>query len=156
MDNYFKVIRAEEEIRRLNIETSRLATFIRDEDTYLRSAESFHQPTDADLAYQIQLHRGQSSRFLKHHMEILNKIVRLDGYSGSPLLGTCADRATAPSLIPHPAATLVEEPSVVEEMDSQLDLEEEQAGEEEEEEMVMGAFHQVLQLSYDTQDIAEE
>lgn len=127
MDSYFKVICAEE-ICHLNIETSRLATFICDEDAYLRSAELILQPTDADLAYQIQLHCRQSSRFLEHHMEILNKIAQFDGYTGGPLLGTCAEEATGPSLATQLGTTLVEEPSVVEEIDSQLDLEEEQAG----------------------------
>ena len=155
MDNYFKLLRAQEEIHRLNIETPRLATFIHDEDAYLSSAESNLQSTDAALAYQIQIHRMESSRFIQHHMEILNKIVQLKGYSGGQLLGTHADEVIGPSPAPLPAATLVEEPSVAEEIDTQLDLEEEQAGEDEEE-IVIGAFHQVLQLSYDTQDIRIE
>jgi hypothetical protein len=159
MDNYFKLIRAQEEISRLNIETSRLATFMRDEDAYLRSAESVLQPTDAALAYQIQIHRMESSRFIQHHMVILNNIVLLKGYSGGQLLGVHADEAVDPSEVPspapQPAATLVKEPSVVNEIDSQLDLEEEQAGEDEEE-IVIDAFHHVLQLSYDTRDIVEE
>jgi hypothetical protein len=88
-------------------------------------------------------------------MEILNKIVRLKGYSGGQLLGTRADEAIGPSPAPQLAATIIKELSVVEEIDTQLDLEEEQAGEDEEE-IVIGAFHQVLQLSYDTRDIVEE
>ena len=155
MDNYFKLLRAQEEISRLNIETSRLATFMRDEDTYLRSAESILQATDAALAYQIQIHRMESSRFIQHHMGILNKIVLLKGYSGGQLLGIHADEAIDPSPALQPAAILVKELSVVDEIDSQLDLEEEQAGEDEEE-IVIGAFHQVLQMSYDTRDIVEE
>jgi hypothetical protein len=124
MDNYFKLILAQEEICRLNIETSRLATFIRDEDAYLCSMESNLQLTDAALAYQIQIHRMENSRFIQHHMEILNKIVQLNGYSGGQLLRTHADEVIDPSLAPPPTATLLEERSVVVEIDSQLDLEE--------------------------------
>ena len=61
MDNYFKLIRAQEEICRLNTEIPRLATFMRDEDAYLRSAESILHPTDPALAYQVKIHRMESS-----------------------------------------------------------------------------------------------
>ena len=53
MDNYFKVLRAEEEILRLNVEIPRLDTYIRDEDVYMLSKEIEITPTDPGLANQV-------------------------------------------------------------------------------------------------------
>jgi hypothetical protein len=39
MDDYFKLLRAKEEILRLNIEIPRLATYMRDEEAYLQVKE---------------------------------------------------------------------------------------------------------------------
>jgi hypothetical protein len=46
MDGYFKLLRAEEDIIRLNIEIPRFLTFMRDEDDYLDSVTNTLFPLD--------------------------------------------------------------------------------------------------------------
>ena len=53
MDGYFKLLRAEEEIVRLNVEIRRFLTFMRDKDAELSSKEMEVGLTDFALAYQI-------------------------------------------------------------------------------------------------------
>src|SRR5271168_2133139 len=97
MDSYFKILRAREEIMRLNVEIPRFATYLHDEDIYLRAKETRIQPTDPTLANAIRIHRLESGRFNQHHSLTINKIVCLKGFSGGPLLGT---------YLPHPTPTL--------------------------------------------------
>jgi hypothetical protein len=53
MDGYFKLLRAKEEIVRLNVEIPRLATYMRDEEAYLQLKEKEVKATNPALAYQI-------------------------------------------------------------------------------------------------------
>ncbi|KAF8166437.1 hypothetical protein K438DRAFT_1921486 [Mycena galopus ATCC 62051] len=53
MDSYFKILRAQEEIKRLNIEIKRVVTWINDEDLFLRKKEDEYQESDPALAVQI-------------------------------------------------------------------------------------------------------
>ncbi|KAJ7318464.1 hypothetical protein DFH08DRAFT_1036242, partial [Mycena albidolilacea] len=50
MDTHFKILRAKEEIQRLNIEIRRLVTYIRDERDFLVAKEEEIRETDPDLA----------------------------------------------------------------------------------------------------------
>jgi len=159
MDNYFKVLRAEEEIVRLNVEIPRLATYIRDEAAYILSKEIKLTPTNPALANQIRLHRMQRGRFDKHHNTILQQIVDLPGYSGGPLLGTCA-----PDVTPAVEQSLTRTPTTEqapandmtldEEIEDEDELAAEQAGEDREEELV-GAFFHVLKVSADGASLEE-
>ncbi|KAG1844376.1 hypothetical protein F4604DRAFT_1884456 [Suillus subluteus] len=60
MDLHFKICRARKEIQCLNIEIRCLATYIQDEDNYLRKCEDQLTDTNPALAYQIALHRNIS------------------------------------------------------------------------------------------------
>ncbi|KAF7342695.1 hypothetical protein MSAN_02027400 [Mycena sanguinolenta] len=53
MDRYFKILRAKEEIKRLDIEIKCVVTWIEDEDWFLRKKEAEHQDTNPALAVQI-------------------------------------------------------------------------------------------------------
>jgi hypothetical protein len=154
MDGYFKVQRAEEEIIRLNVEIPRLATFMRDENTYLRNKQVNIHATDPALAHQISVHHMEGGRFIKHHTKILNQIVALKGYSGGPLLGTHVPDVEATIMMPAvpvpqaPVATLLLA-DISHGVDREEDLEEEEAGENEEME-AMGAYYSVIQMSIDS------
>ena len=153
MDGYFKLLRAEEEITRLNVEIPRFTTFMRDENTFLSNSEDNVQASDPALAHQIGLHRMEGSRFIMHHTKILNQIIALKGYSGGPLLGTHVPDVEATvvpeaTVIPVYPVTSLPEINLHSGADREEDLEEEEAGYEEERE-AMGAYYSVINMSID-------
>ncbi|KAG1780720.1 hypothetical protein EV702DRAFT_1023402 [Suillus placidus] len=103
MDLYFKMCRAREEIQRLNIEIRRLATYIRDEDNYLRRCEDQLKDANPALAHQITLHRNIRGRFNSRHLKRLYDISRLTGFSGMIVPGisthtSLGDSASIPNV----------------------------------------------------------
>lgn len=155
IDQAFKLERAEEEIARLNIEIPRLATYIRDEDIYLRAKEADLSPSQPALAHQVSIHRMERGRFNAYHLKVLEKIYLLAGYTGPIGFGTRVAEAPATeepldlTFSPDTGVT----PSHEEELEEELN--EEQAGEDEEVE-VLGAFFSVLDMSFDGQRSQEE
>ena len=77
MDQAFKLRRAKEEITRLNIEIRRFATYMRDEDAYLRLKESSIALSNPALANQVTIYRMERGRFNIHHTDILRTIYLL-------------------------------------------------------------------------------
>ena len=155
MDGYFKLLRAEEEIMRLNIEIPRFLTFMRDEDAYLDSKGKEVGLTDPALAYQIYVQRNSINRFTLGHVKTLNIIGQLPGFSGSLSCGVHImdplPTPTPPSLSlhqkPSEETTFEDDP-----VDVEADLEEEQAGEDEEQ-AVMGAYYSILECAYDGESV---
>jgi hypothetical protein len=153
MDSYFKVLRAQEEVLRLNVEVPRLATFMRDDDAYLLKKQTEIQATHPALSHQIGIYRMEGGRFIVHHTKILNQIVALKGYSGGLLLGThVADVETVSRVIPAPQT--VAHVAVDVTLDRDEDLEAEEAGEDEERE-ALGAYYSVIQMSIDTTSVGQ-
>ena len=152
MDGYFKLLQAEEEIQRLNIEIPRLATYIRDENKYLDNMEQRVHPTQPALAFQIRRKRTETGRFDALHMKIINQITSLKGFTGGTLYGTRILEATLPvgvAPVTHQQQPLATDRLAVdEEIDGEDDLEEEQAGEDRDD-AVLGAYFSVLEFSYD-------
>ena len=149
MDAYFKLLRAQEEIDRLNVEIPRFATFMRDENEYLRTKETELHNTHPTLAFQIHTKRMETGHFNAHHLKTLNQICQLKGFTGGELFGTHITEASLPLVMP-PQLQLspTDKMPVDEEVDREEDLEKEQAGEDQDE-AVLGAYYSVLQLSYD-------
>ncbi|KAK1232440.1 hypothetical protein PQX77_004416 [Marasmius sp. AFHP31] len=83
MDQYFRILGAQEEITRLNVEIHRLVTSIRDEDTFLQSMHRQTLPTNPPLAHQIENYRLERARFNHLHMDRLTKLSRMKGFTGS-------------------------------------------------------------------------
>ena len=155
MDGYFKLIRAEEEIARLNVEIRRFLTFMRDEDVYLCSKAKEVSLRDPALAYQISVQRNDVVRFTAGHVKNLNEIQQLPGFSGNLL---CGIRLTELSLPAEPSlpTTLSLPPNTSDDTmvedyqaDMEADLEEEQAGEDEEE-AVLAAYCSILEFTCDS------
>jgi hypothetical protein len=151
IDQAFKLERAQEEVTRLNIEIPRLATYIRDEDICLRAKEVELSTTHPSLAHQVGVHRMERARFNAHHLNVLGKIYHLAGYTGPVGFGSHAVEAPAPPEDPQdpalpqaPVTGLT--PSHEEDLEEELD--EEQAGEDEEVE-VLGLVLSVLNISFD-------
>ncbi|KAJ6522135.1 hypothetical protein DFH09DRAFT_825157, partial [Mycena vulgaris] len=75
MDQHYKLLRAEEELVRLNIEIRRLITHMADEAAFLRCEElRLREEGSAALAHQVALYRMQRGRFDVLHMERLGKL----------------------------------------------------------------------------------
>ena len=88
IDQYFKLERAREEIQRLNVEITRVVTYIRDEERFLRSKEAEVMLVNPGLARQVKIHRMERGRFNARHMERFRKLAFLPGFSGSIIPGS--------------------------------------------------------------------
>lgn len=149
IDQAFKLERAQEEVTRLNIEIPRLATYIRDEDICLWAKEIELSATRPSLAHQVGIHQMERARFNAHHLNVLGKIYNLAGYTGPVGFGTHTIEAPAPQEdLQDPALPPVTGPTPIHEEDLEEELDEEQAGEDEEVE-VLGLVFSVLNISFD-------
>jgi hypothetical protein len=152
MDSYFKVLRAAEEIERLNVEVPRLMTFMRDEEAYLLAKERELASTNPVLAHQVQIYRMQRGRFTPHHTTILNQLAALQGFSGGSFFGVRVTDQIFPAELPTQLASmqpLSDNMEMRNEMiDEEDDLAAEQAGEDHDEHLV-GAFYSVFEISND-------
>jgi hypothetical protein len=95
MDRYFKVLRAREEIKRLNVEIKRVMTYMRDESEYLQTAERALRQSNPRLAHQIMLHREERGRFNQGHAKCFAKLALHAGFSGSLVPGDSMHRPAA-------------------------------------------------------------
>jgi len=159
IDQAFKLECADEEIVQLNIEVPQLATYIRDEDICLHDKEAELLLSHPALALQVGLHRMERGHFNAHHLKVLGKIYLLPGYTGPIRFGTHVAEASTTT-----EEDTTEEPQTAlpptgttpsHEEDLEEDLDEEQAGEDEEIE-VLGAFFSVLDMSVDVPHSQEE
>ncbi|KAF7964555.1 hypothetical protein HWV62_5700 [Athelia sp. TMB] len=139
MDQYFKLLRAPEEIKRCNIEIRRIVTHLRDEDNYLKYHEERLRLAEPILAHHVGIHRKVHGRFYAHHRRRLALISGLKGFSGSLEPGSAlhtgpgsaaslrpADVSIATSL---PASALVNRTTLTVE---EIELDSEQADDEDE------------------------
>jgi hypothetical protein len=153
MDQCFKLRRAKEEIKRLDIEIRRFATYMHDEDAYLRLKESSTMLSNPALANQIAIHRMERGRFNVHHTDTLCKIYLLRGFTGTQELGihipedppSTASESASDGLQPL-VHTSSDELGLG--FDGEEELEDEQAGEDEEI-FALGAYYSVLDMSSD-------
>ena len=133
----------------MNVKIPCLATYIRDENVCLRAKEAELSPTDPALAHQVFLYRMERGHFNAHHLQVLGKIYLLPGYTGPIGFGIHVAEALATSEEPQDPVlppTTGTTPSHEEDLEEELD--EEQASEDEEVE-VLGAFFSVLDMSFD-------
>jgi hypothetical protein len=97
MDRYFKILRAREEIRRLNVEIPRVVTWIRDENRVLRRKEAELNSTegktledaemDRGMAVQVRLYRERRGRFDDTHMRRFWGLAKTPGFTSSVMPG---------------------------------------------------------------------
>jgi hypothetical protein len=160
MDTYFKLLRAREEIDRLNVEIQRVATHLRDEDYYLRKCKEKSCFTDPALAHQICVHRMLRGRFKVHHELCLKGIAKMREFSGTIAPGVSLDTGEGACVFtatdPRSSSVGVSDPpgseddaSVATHAESErADLEKE-VDEEEEEEALNRDLLDVLYVSLD-------
>lgn len=80
MLQFFKLIRAEEELPRLHLEIRRLLTYMRDEQEVFHSKAQVIEATDPGMAWQLHLHWGERGRFDALHRRRLFAIKSLKGF----------------------------------------------------------------------------
>jgi hypothetical protein len=103
MDQHFKILRADEEIARLNVEIPRLVTFMADEEDFLVHHEaSLRQEGFGGLALQVARHRMERARFNGVHLDRLVKLSWEDGFTASISHGTSVsqERRVPPRNVP--------------------------------------------------------
>jgi hypothetical protein len=93
MDQHFKILRAHEEILRLNIEIRRVITYMRDEDAFLLKKECDLRDVDPILANQVALRREDRGRFNELHLKWFRKLSTHPGFTGSIIPGVSRDAA---------------------------------------------------------------
>jgi hypothetical protein len=93
MDQHYKLLRADEELARLNIEIPRLITYMVDEERFLVYHEGRLQAEGkAALAHQLKVQRVDRARFNSAHMERLTKLSREEGFTASLSPGVCISK----------------------------------------------------------------
>ncbi|KAJ7813877.1 hypothetical protein B0H14DRAFT_3090238 [Mycena olivaceomarginata] len=84
MDQHYKLLRADEEISRLNVEIPRLITYMVDEERFLVYHEGRLQAEGKQaLAHQVKVQRVDRARFNSVHMERLTKLSKEEGFTAS-------------------------------------------------------------------------
>jgi hypothetical protein len=92
MDAYFKLQRAHEEITCVQIEASRLLTYIEEEESFLHAHIKRLLSEDSTLAYQVQQSLALLSSINGRHRIHLRTLMSLDGYSGKISIGDPVDQ----------------------------------------------------------------
>ncbi|KAJ7028886.1 hypothetical protein C8F04DRAFT_1212051 [Mycena alexandri] len=97
MDQHYKLLRADEEIARLNLEIPRLVTYMADEEAFLIHHERrLREEGSAGLAHQVALQRMERGRFNALHMDRLVKLSKEPGFTASLLRGVGMSDAGLP------------------------------------------------------------
>lgn len=141
IDQWHKILRAEEEIQRLNVEIARFQRYLYDEEDFLRSKERDISRTDPGLGRQVWLYRMERGRFDEHHQATLEKLYRLTGFTGT----VCrrSDHLEA-DVVPSGAAT-----EDISNNEGEGTLGDEQDGEDDDIE-VLTSYSSLLDISFDS------
>ncbi|KAJ6600993.1 hypothetical protein DFH09DRAFT_1243004 [Mycena vulgaris] len=101
MDHYFKILRAREEIKRLNIEIPRVITWIRDENLVLRAKEAELRCVEGKSEEEVEVDRGMAvqGRFDDSHMRRFWALAKTPGFTGS-IIVTESSRLESRRLVP--------------------------------------------------------
>ncbi|KAJ7339791.1 hypothetical protein DFH08DRAFT_963839 [Mycena albidolilacea] len=96
MDSYFKILRAREEIVRLNIEICRLVTWINNEDRFLWNCElELVESGDSKMAVLVRRYWMERGRSDIHHMKRFWRLAKTPGFTGTLVLGVSHERREA-------------------------------------------------------------
>ncbi|KAJ6498639.1 hypothetical protein DFH09DRAFT_1103086 [Mycena vulgaris] len=154
MDQHYKLLRADEEIARLNIEIRRLVTYMTDEEVFLRREEGrLREEGKEGMAVQVGLLRMERERFTQVHMARLAKLRKEPGCTANVLPGVsiCRERHTpvtrdrdAEMRTPSPPP-----PTEEEAVPPPADDDEEEAESEDDEGAVSEAFLNIVRIASD-------
>ncbi|KAJ6566685.1 hypothetical protein B0H19DRAFT_1374151 [Mycena capillaripes] len=93
MDQHYKLLRADEEIQRLNVEIRRLVTYMVDKAVFLAAEEGrLREEGEEALAVQVGLLRMERVRFTAVHMSRLTKLSKDPGFTDDLVPGVSVSR----------------------------------------------------------------
>ncbi|KAG6839192.1 hypothetical protein C0991_005009 [Blastosporella zonata] len=144
MDEHFKIQRAHEEIRRLNIEIRRFVTYMQDEEAFLKTREDALLESDPNIAHQIWLQRQRLQQVNAQHRRRLFKLAKLNGFAGSLVPGTCVESSTT-----TPTNMDVDPPMATTDSDSEDGDSAHEVEDSEEDKALAELVHKVLQITLD-------
>jgi hypothetical protein len=147
LDTHFKILRAHEEIERLNVEVRRVATHLQDEDLFLRVQEDIVNAVNPHLAHQIAVYRMVRGRFNSHHIRRLRQIAALDGFTGTASVGVALEALDIPIQAPAMMDDTLRDDGMLASKEL-LELQEEQEQEELQEELDIDLLD-ILKVSMD-------
>jgi hypothetical protein len=81
-DQYFKVERAQEDIKRLDVEIRRVITYIVDETEFLRAKEAVLVKSNPIFAHQISVYRMERGRANSLHVQRFEKLAKHSRFTG--------------------------------------------------------------------------
>ncbi|KAF9231943.1 hypothetical protein BU15DRAFT_81804 [Melanogaster broomeanus] len=160
MDLHYKMVRAEEEIQRLNIEAWRLLTYVIDEERYLQRCEELLKAKHSALAHQVALRRKIRGRCNMVHIQRLHDLSKLPRFSGTFTVGVSTQTSPGESAsVPHvvippsllsPTSLMTAQalPLSPDDQDSVEDLEEEEDAERDAEEASL-TVENVIEIATD-------
>ncbi|THU99472.1 hypothetical protein K435DRAFT_620568, partial [Dendrothele bispora CBS 962.96] len=80
-NQFFKILRAHEELERLHVEIQRLYTFMKEETCFLLRAEQILKVKDPAFAYQVGKYRMERGRFNEVHRRRLDSVLTWKDFS---------------------------------------------------------------------------
>jgi hypothetical protein len=93
LDQHFKLLRADEEICRLNIEIPHLVTYIRDEEGFLEREEiRVREEHGEGIAHQVRRYTMRQGRFNDTHMYRLIQLSHEPGFNASLMPGVAVNK----------------------------------------------------------------
>jgi hypothetical protein len=93
MDQYFKITRAREEIKHVDIKIRQVVTYLHDEDNYPHLMENKLSQSNPLIAHQIKHLRLKAMQFKDLHMHHFLKLASTPGFSGCVSPGQSIDRS---------------------------------------------------------------
>ncbi|KAJ7924518.1 hypothetical protein B0H13DRAFT_2266662 [Mycena leptocephala] len=162
MDQHFKLLHADEEIQRLNVEIRRFVTYMRDEEAFLiRDEGRLGEEGRPGIAHQVRLVRMERARFTDLHNARLLKLSKVPAFTGDILPGISISRERhtlvarerdvemyVPSPPPGPDAVGVPPPEEEEEEDIPSD--------DDEDGTLADVFLNIIRISGDRSSEAED
>jgi hypothetical protein len=142
MDTHFDLLRADEELIRLDIEIARFVTYMQDEELFLWWKEdTIRDSGNEELAHHVRQYRNERGRFTAVHLDRLVKLSKVPGFTASltPGISVSKERAVPAEWL---AAHDIPMPMAVEEQDG------DDEGDEDEDALVE-LFANIILVSHD-------
>ncbi|KAJ7763245.1 hypothetical protein B0H14DRAFT_2403566 [Mycena olivaceomarginata] len=153
MDQHFKMVRAEEEIQRLNVEIPRLITYMADEREFLVYHEQRLREDGKDaLAHQVYSHRIEYGRFDDLHRQRLWKLCKEPGFTASLARGVSASmerRVPESHRATEQTGGDVDMPDALQAPQRALEEDEEEEEDEGDMDAIVEAFDNIVRITHD-------